>query len=368
MNRSEIEEFDSSVLAHVIKVGTVRPSDIARYKKCKHETATRSLNRLVDSGNLYREKIGKSAYYTVRPDSLSESALGRVRPDSRKFPPQRESETDRGGRASVVGPSEYPHIRARNLSERIEVEGFVLYPTVKGCDISREWVRAHHHGQYHVRILKVGRFDSFNPDTLDTVQWQTSNLNLQRVYNISIGVRCSHDPAPFKARIVSTRTGKLNNLSMFIHPRYIWHKGYENTEIVEFRRQVEDALSVLEGFGWRFDKESISTSGLFHTAINDPVLGGVVGKYNEKPTDEIHYDSSPGYPESEIYGNTNPDDVEIMVMLPTIIRSLSESVHALYKAVSEMVAIQAKTVQSQTMTMMNIATTPTKCDNDTMYR
>lgn len=349
MNPSEAEQFDTSVYAYVLRVGSVRPSDISRYKKCKHETATRSLNRLVDSGKLYKEKYGKSTYYTVRPDSLSETSLDRVRPDSRKFPLAEGITTDGCGRGSVDVESEPveedPHIRARNISERIEVEGFVLWPTVKGCDVSREWVRIHHNGQYHVRVTRVGRFETFNADTCDTAEWKTSMMNTQRVYNGKIGVRCSNDPKRYSVRMVCNKAGKIGSMAVYIHPRYAWYKGHERTQVVEFRRQTEDVLKVLEAFGWRFDYDSIATTGEFHTALNDPALASRVGKYNDKNTDEIHYDASPGYPEAEVYGNANPDDVEIMVMLPTIIRSLSESVHALYKTVNEVVAIQARTLQ-----------------------
>lgn len=370
MNAEETIEFDKSVLMFVTKHGTIRPSDIARYKKCKHETATRSLQRLVDSGHLYSEKVGKSTYYTVRPDSLSDSLRERVRPDTPKFPLTEGMETEGDGRGSVfTGPS-YPHRRARNLSERLPTEGFVMYPSVKGTDISREWVRIHQNGQYMVKVDHVGKFDSFNPDTMETAKWSTSKLSLQTVYNVSLNPHKDGETRPYKARMVTSRTGKINKLSMYIHPRYVWYESYEHTQVMEFRQQVKDALGVLEGFGWRFDYSSIETTGMHHLAFNDPALASNVGKYNEKDTDELHYDCSPGYPECEIYGNADPGDVEIMVKLPTIIRSFSESLQLLHSSVVEIVAIQTKIVQSITLQMQSVtpAAQPVRTEIDSDNR
>lgn len=370
MNADETDAFDKDVLLFVTKHGTIRPSDIARYKKCKHETATRSLQRLVDSGQVYAEKIGKSTYYTVRPDSLSESVLGRVRPDTPKFPPVEGIETDGCGRGSVITCPSYPHRRARNLSERLPTEGFVMHPAVKGCDISREWVRVHHNGQYMVKVDHVGKFGKFNADTLETAEWSTSKLTMQTVYNVALNPHKDGETRPYKARMVTTRTGSISKLSLYVHPRYVWYENYEHTEVMEFRQQVKDALGVLEGFGWRFDYDTITTTGKHHLAFNDPVVASHVGKYNEKEDDILHFDSSPGYPECEIYGSADPNDVEIMVKLPTIIRSFSESLQLLHATVVEVVAIQSKMVQSMTLQMQtsNLAAQPVKTEIDSDNR
>lgn len=329
-----------AILREVRAGGSVTTNQIARRLKRKHETIARVLYTLEIEGKIYGQKTGKRTYYTIVPNSTSH----RVRPDSRNFPPKMEIKTEGYGRGSVNVSPQWPFRRSATLQERIPQQGTVLWPSVKGCDVGREWVRAHHSGQYHVLIATVGTKKSFNPETLDSFEWSTSILTTQKVLRCSVNPHKDGETKPYKVKSVSKKDGRFSTLDIYVHPRYVYHVGHEQTMSMEFMAQVNDVLTALEGIGWAFDRTSISFSGRHHTAINDPVLGGLVGHYNESEGDALHFDRSPGYPEVEIYGQ-DPDTVEMMVRLPEIIRAFGSSIRQLNANLGEVVDMQSKIIQ-----------------------
>lgn len=334
------EDPNDAILREVRAGGSVTTNQIARRLKRKHETIARVLHALEIEGKVYAQKSGKRTYYTIVPNSISE----RVRPDSGNFPPKMEIKTEGYGRGSVNVSPQWPHRRASTPQERIPEKGSVLWPSVKGCDVGREWNRAHHSGQYHVMIVTVGSKVPFNPETNDTFQWSTSLLTTQKVLNCNVNPHKNGEQKPYKVKTVSKKNGQFSKLDIYVHSRYVYYIGHEETASMEFLAQVDDVLTALEGIGWAFDRDTITFTGRHHIAINDPTLGGLVGHYNEKDTDLLHYDRSPGYPEVEIYGQ-DPETVEMMVRLPEIIKAFGLSIHRLNVSLGEVVDMQSKIVQ-----------------------
>ena len=217
----------------------------------------------------------------------------------------------------------------------------MLWPTTSGSQIGREWVRIHVSGVYLVNIEKVGDFKPYHNDTDESVEWSTSPFGKSTAYNGKVFLH-NGDIVAFKIKsVLGCRAKTLKVLMIYVHPRFCWHEGHENTAIMEFRQQVNDVLDFLELHGWRFDRTTIALKGELHTAINDPVLGSQVGQYHQMPNDPLHFDHSHGINEAEVYGK-DPETVEMMVQLPHIIKAFGVSIHQLNLNMAEVVDIQSK--------------------------
>lgn len=326
-------DYEQVVLALVRKYGTVTANQIASITKRKHETAARMLRILTETNKVYCDRKGKTSYFTLRTDV---STPNRVRPDRRKTP-KKEGENNEGcGRGSVDGLE-----RARTPLEIYPREGFVLHPSVKGSDVGREWVRFHVNGQYVVPIEKEGNFVSYFPDSDRSIEWNTSYLQTQPVYNGNVFLH-NGDAYAFSVRMVTTKHHRIDNIVVYVHPRLIYYKNHETYGPAEMRKQVEDVLSVFESCGWKFKKENIELKGEYHTAINDEILGSQIpGKYIQYPDDKLHFDRSHGVPEGEVYGN-DPLTVEMMVKLPDIIKAQSTAISNLNANMTQIIEIQEK--------------------------
>lgn len=325
------EALDRQVYGYILSHGSVTVGCIARQLKRKHETIARSVLRLEEKGEIYSENDGTHKYWTVRPKS----------PLERDRPAPTEMGVKKGFCSEGYGAPSGEHSRARSSSERIPRKGFVLYPSTKGSQVGREWVRIHTSGVYTVDIKQVGDFKPYCNDTDESVEWSTSPFGKSTAYNGKVFLHRG-DVIAFNVRsILGCKAKTLKVLLVYVHPRYCWHEGHEHTAIMEFRKQVEDVLDLLEMHGWRFDRDSITLKGEMHTAINDPVLGSQVGQYHQMPNDPLHFDHSHGIPEAEIYGQ-DPETVEMMVQLPHIIKAFGVSIHALNVNLAEVVDIQSK--------------------------
>lgn len=339
--------LDDTVYNLILSLGSCTINMLASKLKRKHETIGRACQRLEENGRVYSEKVGARRYYTARPISHIE----RVRP----APEKREIKTDPYGRGSV----EFPIRRARSQVERIPTAGFVLHPLTKGADVGRDWVRAHINGEYQIKVLEVGDFKPYNKLDDDAIEWKRGILGVNPVYRAKVYLHDT-DTVPYSIRAVETTRGAIETLSVFIHPRYVYYDQHGPTAYAEFSQQVRDVCNALAVHGWRFDLDSIEIKGQLHTAINDPVLGSKVGRYNQTPGDPVHYDHSHGIPECEIYGD-DPQTVELMVRLPDIIRAMSESIQALNENVNALLEVQTKTVMLFTKPLI-------ENKNDIMYR
>lgn len=328
------DALDQQVYNVLLKMGTATINQIASVLNRKHETISRAVLRLEENGKVNILKNGRTKFVSLRPSPLTK----RVRPDIPKKGEQGGNKNEVYARTSC----EFPITRAKLPAERVSLDGFVLYPTVRGCDVGREWVRVHHNGEYQIKIDHVGDFKPYNRNDDVAVKWEMSFLNTNKAYNGKVFLK-DGDPSAFSIRAVETKGGGLETLSVWIHPRYVFYKNHENTALSEFKQQVIDVCKALEVHGWHFNYDTIELKGQLHTGINDTVLGSHVGRYNQTPGDSLHYDHSHGIPECEVYGS-DPDTVELMVNLPDVIRSMSESLELLTNLVNQIIEVQTKTV------------------------
>lgn len=328
------ESTDQDVYSVLLQLGTATINQVARRLKRKHETISRAVLSLEEKGKVNIWKKGNVKYVSLRPDSTTK----RVRPDSRKM------EEKQGGNNEVYARTSYnsPITRAKMVSERVPLDGFVLHPDTRGADVGREWVRVHVNGEYQVKIDQVGDFKPYNRNDDVSIVWKTAYLNTNTAYNGKVFLKGTDNTA-FSVRAVESKDGALGTLSVWIHPRYVYYKNHEATAYSEFTQQVKDVCQALEVHGWHFDYDSITICGELHTGINDPIIGAKVGRYNQTPSDSLHFDHSHGIPECEVYGS-DPDTVELMVNLPEVIRSMSESLEMLTNLVNQIIEVQAKTV------------------------
>lgn len=325
---------DQDVYSLLQRLGTATINQLARQLGRKHEVVARAVQRLEESGKVNVLKSGNTRYVSLRPVSPNK----RVRPADNKSTYKRWKQDEVYARSSC----DPPVLRAKSVAERVPLDGFVCHPQTKGCDLGRDWVRSHVNGEFQIAIKNVGDFKPYNRADDVAIEWRTSYLNTNTAYNGKVFLKDA-DTQAFSIRAVESKGGKLATLSVFVHPRYIYHKGHEHTAYAEFTQQVKDVCGALEVHGWQFDYGSITLAGELHTAINDAVLGSKVGRYNQMPGDTLHYDHSHGIPECEVYGS-DPDTVELMVKLPETIRAMSESLELLTSLVNQIIEVQTKTV------------------------
>ena len=337
MSDADDAEYRGVLLTLFRRLGSLTANRCARETHRKHETAKRMLTKMVDDGLLYTKNYGKTVYYVLMPNPRTE-------PAPKKWEKQGKTEDDVYVRASSM----VTFCRASQRLEIIPRPGFVCHPSMKGSNLDSEWIRAHHNGEYQVAIRDVGSMKTtdYFADTDIRVKWEKSGLNTNVQCHGKIFLH--DDVRPFTLRTVSNKDGTFTTLSIRIHPRYVYYVASNETAELEFRQQVIDILDVLERGGWVFDRSSIKRVGKIHRAGNDPVLGATVGDYHEQEGDDVHFDHSHGTPEWEIYGHETPADVEIMVKLPTIIRSFGESLVEIQRNMALMLDIQSKTVQLMT--------------------
>ena len=316
------------------RLGTATINQLASILKRKHETVSRAVLRLEENGLVSILKNGRTRYIFLRPSPANK----RVRPAVQK-------EGRKGGNDNEVyarTSCEFSITRAKIPAERVPLDGFVLHPSVRGCDVGREWVRVHNNGEYQVKIVQVGDFRSYNRNDDVAISWDTAFLNTNKAYNGKVFLKDT-DLSAYSIRAVESKDGSLSILSVWIHPRYVYYKNHEATAYNEFTQQVKDVCKALEVHDWQFDYDTIEMKGQLHTGINDPITGSQVGRYNQTPGDSLHFDHSHGIPECEIYGS-DPDTVELMVNLPQVIRSMSESLEMLTNLVNQIIEVQTKTV------------------------
>lgn len=339
----------------LLSLGTATINRLARSLGRKHETVARAVQRLEDEGRVNVIREGNTRYVALRPDSTT----ARVRPAD----PIRYN----GGNTQDVpyarGSCDSRFLRAKTVSERVPIPGFVCHPQTKGCDLGREWVRIHVNGQYSVAIDAVGDFKPYCRDDDVAIEWSVRPLNTNSAYTAKVYLK-NGDQVAYSIRAVSTRDGSVRTLAVYVHPRYVYYQGHEQTALVEFKEQVLDVCRALEAHGWRFDNDSIAMKGQLHTAINDVALGSRVGRYNELPGDQLHFDHSHGIPECEVYGS-DPSTVELMVRLPDTLRGMADSLQMLTSLVDGILQVQTKTLA--TMIANGEKTTP-QTISDIMYR
>ena len=348
------EDYDNRVLGVLRRLGTSTANNIASRTKRKPETARRSLDRLTEKGLVYPSKSGRITYFTLMPDGKSK----RIKPDRKKSGNDNEV---------YAHPSQtFPFHRANTRLEIIPEKGFVCHPEIKGIELDRQFIRCHFNGEYQVSIKQKGDMKSVDylADTDIRLWWKKNGLNTNT--SCICEIRVPYDPEPFIFRTVSGKDGKFKKASLWVHPRYIYHVDCTKIAQAEFEQQVKDVLGILNKTGWKF-KEDIIRKGQPHHAINDPVLGSLVGNYNESPNDPLHFDHSHGISECEVYGD-NPDVIEIMVHLPTLMKTLTNAMVDIQTQLATLLDIQTKQFQFLNNKIEPPISTPPVSNDNGMYQ
>lgn len=356
MNNAEREAFDKKVYSYFKVKGTLCPAEISKHFKKKWETAHNSILRLVEKGLIfYHPEISRSPKcYSIWPDHADNV-------NQRYFEP---SQTSKNGNlrgkstTSTLDSSPFDEGIVRGqVVQIIEKRGFVCHPSYKGKDLPRTFVRGHIHGQYFVDIKTVGKMPEtfIVPDTEITGGWTKRRMTGNLCYYGHI--KFPEDRQDFKIHAMSDKEGNLRGLSVYVHPRYIYHENNSMTASLEFRQQVKDITKVLEYFGWEFG--SIYCKGKYSMAINDPILASHVPvNHSESVTDTVLYDSSPMSAdgvctEAEILDDHDGAEAEVNVMveLPKRIlamestgRRLEDRIRVLDSSVNQMADLLSNTI------------------------
>ena len=381
MNKAERESFDRKVLGYVRAKGTVCVNEVARHFNKKWETASSSISRLVKKGAIhYLPEMGDNPmFYSIWEDIRKKpitSDIEKAQPVVHELEPKQES-NDVYARLDVLWT------RATMPTEVIEKAGFVCHPTVRGRDIPPTFVRGHLHGQYLVRIIRVGTVPATYrvPNTNITGGW------ISRVMK-GAGNKCYYghmkfpdDREKFKFHSMADKDGHLSNLSVYVHPRFIYYKANASTALIEFEQQVKDILNILEQYGWEFGE--IVQRGIYSMGYNNRSYAEQMPvNHTERPKDIVHFDSSigsssDGCTEAEIYrvqGRLSEDQMDALVEHPQRILDLEAKADAQDQRITDindkldkLIVVAEKNVRLTEMTMAvtlgSIPNNPQSTDN-----
>lgn len=316
MKKVERDAFDRKVLYYIRAKGTVCTNQVRQHFKVKWETANRAIERLVARKEVfYHPEMGDNPYFY----SVLENTGVRESKKSKPAVEKRETEDEKYG-YSVRLPSEFTR---GTDSEIIEREGFVCHPLLKGKDLARTFGRAHLHGQFSVEIKQIGTCpETFAIPDLDVRGgWYSKPMK-------PVGNKCyyghilfPYDRSPFNVQIMTKADGSMKTISIYVHPRYIFHEGIDWVANEEFHRQVEEVCAILERYGWRFGKAEMK--GLLSLGLNDSDFAKQMPvNHIERADDPVIFDSSPGSStegctEAEIVIKTEQDKERFKTLVET---------------------------------------------------
>lgn len=364
MRKEEREAFDRKVLHFVRAKGTVCVNQVARHFNKKWETALGSINRLQKKGLIfYHPEMGDNpSFYSIWKDVKGAGAISDT-PVQQPAVEKQESELESN---EVYARLDLDWTRAEVPSQIVEKGGFVCHPSVDKSKVPPTFVRAHMHGQYLVRILKVGVVPStYRVPNTEIVGGWTSRLMGQAKNRCYYGhMKFPEDRDKYKFHSMADKEGHLSNLSVYVHPRFIYYKGNAGTASVEFSEQVKDVLRVLEQYGWEFGE--VIPKGTYSMGYNNRAYAEQMPKNHvEKDTDVVKFDSSPGSSdkgctEAEIYhdGELSERQMDVLVEHPQRIMDLearadsqSERITVLDHKLDKLIDVAEKNVQLTELTM-----------------
>ena len=168
MSDADDAEYRGVLLTLLRRHGSLTANRCATETHKKHETAKRMLTMMVDDGLVYTKKYGRTVYYVLMPNPRTE-------PAPKKKGKKGKTEDD----VYVRATSMVSFVRADHRLEIIPRPGFVCHPSMKGSNLDNEWIRAHHNGEYQVRIRDVGSMKTtdYFADTDIRVKWDKKGLN-----------------------------------------------------------------------------------------------------------------------------------------------------------------------------------------------
>ena len=314
MTKQDKTVLDGKILKFVKARGSTNVQSVARHLKIKWDTANRGLKRLQSKGEIFYYPDMK--LWSIFNDRFFKRHVedGQISENGNEMENQTNSTLD-------ISLSPQGIVRG-GVGEVVQKGGFVCHPLTKGSEVPREFIRGHIKGQYLVEINEVGRMpESFVLNNGTTGGWVVRKMTGNSCYYGHLNI--PDDAKPFKFHSMANKDGTLRKLSVYVHPRYIYYKDNSFYAPIEFRQQVRDILTVLEGYGWKFG--AVNQRGIYHMAINDPVLASYVpNDHVEHEDDAVHYDSSVKdgegvCTEAEVYDDHDSavTEMEVMVELPS---------------------------------------------------
>lgn len=380
MRKGERDAFDKKVMHFARAKGTICVNQVARQFGKKWETANASISRLVKKGLLfYHPEMGDNpSFYSIWKDLKGKEAISDTpahHPDNEKLESKQESD-------ELYARLDLDWTRAEVPSEIVEKTGFVCHPSVNKKDVPPTFVRAHLHGQYLVKINKVGTVPNTYkvPNTEITGGW-TSKVMGQAGNRCYYGhMKFPEDKDKYKFHSMASKEGVLSNLSVYVHPRFIFYKGNAGTASIEFEAQVKDVLRVLEQYGWEFGE--VIPKGTYSMGYNNRSFAEQMPtNHIEKDTDPVKFDSSPGSSdkgctEAEIYynGKLSEDQMDALVEHPQRILDLetktdeqTERIATIDQKLDKLIDVAEKNVQltelTMTVSMGGVPNTPLRDQN-----
>lgn len=330
------KDIDAKLTSLIKQYGSITAYKGSKILKMKYDTVKSHLDLMVKNGTLYTREVGKSTHYALAPSGV----VSGVKPDRSK----ERKKTEGDGRVSVI----VPITRASTVTEIIREKGFVCHPNTKGKTVSADFIRCHHNGEYQVRIVEKGKMAEGthyipieHTDQTISVKWTYNDLTLNMACLCKIKI--PSDERVFALRTVSTKDGKINTMSIWVHPRYIYNVGVVDTAYAEFLQQVMDLLTILETDGWKFDKTDVAIVGDHHYAFNDATLGGLVQSYERTEGAPVEFDHSHGVDEMEVIGDKG-ELIECIANLPQIFRNMTATIMEIGKQVQTLAKIQVDTL------------------------
>ncbi len=309
--------------------GTICVNQVARHFQIKWETAKRMVMQLVEEKVLfYHPEMGQNPkFYSIWDDYAKARQIDDAQTSEKRI--VGEDSHDTYARNS---PFSRTTVRGKP-GEVVEKQGFIASPSMRGSDLPRTFIRGHLHGQYFAEVKAIGKMpETYRvPGTEITGGWRVRKMNGNDCYYGEL--RIPEDRTPFRFHAMTSKTGEIRGMSVYVHPRFIYYHGNAETAAEEFRNQVSDILSVLETYGWRFG--AVLQKGTYSMAINDRILAShVPTNHNQSPKDDLLFDTSIGNAngvctEAEVLGAENEADATLMVELPSRFRNLERSVGAI---------------------------------------
>ena len=364
MRKDEREAFDKKVLHYARAKGTICANQVARHFGKKWETAQGSITRLVRKELLfYHPEMGDNpAFYSIWKDAKGKEAIS----DTPVPQPAVEKMEEKLESNDLYARFDLEWTRAEVPSEIVERGGFVCHPSVNKKEVPPTFVRAHLHGQYLVKINKVGNVPAtYKVPNTEIVGGWTSRIMGQAGNKCYYGhMKFPDDKEKYKFHSMADKNGNLSNLSVYVHPRFIYYKGNAGTASIEFEAQVKDVLRVLEQYGWEFGE--IIPKGTYSMGYNNRAYAEQMPtQHIERESDPVKFDSSPGSSEkgcteAEIYRKDELSDkqIEVLVEHPQRILDLeaksdtqAERIIDLDHKLNKLIDVAEKNVQLTELTM-----------------
>lgn len=210
--------------------------------------------------------------------------------------------------------------------------GVVQYPETAPLSRPDKMVRAHISGAYVVQVETVGDRGGRIADGQGyTIGGWHKTERLVKKTRVHDGFLYGHHETIKFILYLASEGPKLN---IYPRPRPVYYKTATIEGPKAMENQVLEVCRNLERYGWKF-RTRPALAGVMHYGDIDPRLLGIADPMHDFDGAAVHTDTSPGYPEIEIYDDheTAQRDIVILSELPDriiqITDALTETTNAL---------------------------------------